>query len=263
MRNILAWEIKQRHTYIMWWSIATFLLMIMLVSLYPSIHKEAAQLNQVMAQLPESIRAMRGSSDITSPVGYLNGELYYMTLPMLYIIMSIGLGASILAKDEQAHTLELLLSRPVSRGALLFAKAMSVVVIVFFVGSISFVTTYVLGRIIGLDVGFWHLLVTNVYCLLFSLAFGAIAFLFTATSIARRASIGLATLLAFGGYLLVSMSSLAEWVNTVSKAFPYHYYNPYQLLLGHMSAGLNIFLATIFGVVAIFSYMSFRRRDIE
>jgi ABC-2 type transport system permease protein len=263
MKDILIWEIKQRRNYIMWWSIAVFLLMIMLLSIYPSIHKEAQQLNQVMSQLPDSIKAMRGSSDITSPVGYLNGELYYMTLPMLFIIMSIGLGASVLAKDEQAHTLELLLSRPISRGALLAGKALSAVAIVGFVGGVGFVATLLLSKIVGIDIGFWHLFVANLYCLVFSLAYGAIAFLLTATSIARRASIGIATLVAFGGYLLASMSSLTTWVANAAKALPYHYYDPYQILVGHTSPGLGIYLAAIFITCAAVSYLSFRRRDIE
>lgn len=263
MRDIIVWELKQRRRYILWWSLAMVLVMLMLLSIYPSIHKEADQLNQVMAQLPESIRAMRGSGDITSPIGYLNGELYYFSLPIMFIIIAIGLGAGMIGKEEQSHTLELLLSRPVSRGALITAKAIGAALTLAAIVFVQFVMVAGVGRLFGLTIDVGSLVMANVYCYLLCLSFGAIAFMMTASSIARRSSIAVATFFAFGGYLLASMSSLADWVGKLAKLFPYHYYDPYAILSGHQSKGLALYLAIIFAICAVGSYVFFRRRDIE
>src|SRR5262249_47715033 len=117
MIPIIRWELTQRRFFILWWCLGIVVLLIVLMAIYPSIHQQAAQLDEIMQQLPESIRALRGgSSDLTSPVGYLTAEAFYITLPLLFIIMSVNLGGTLLARDEQDRTLELLLARPVSRG---------------------------------------------------------------------------------------------------------------------------------------------------
>jgi len=264
VKPIFFWEIKQRRNYLLWWTFSTLALVCMLMAIYPSIHKEAAQLNQVMSQLPESVRNLRGTAnDITSPTGYLSGELYYLTLPMLFIVMAIGLGSSLLARDEQAHTLELLLSRPISRGSVLAAKALSGLTMMILVNVVACAAIIIIGAVVKLDLGLFHILIASLYCLLFSTSFGVIAFMLSATSLARHASAGIATLVALGSYLLASFSSLASWVETIAKLLPYHYYDPYHILRGKLSGVLtNYIVVLLFGAVLI-SYFSFKRRDIE
>src|SRR5258708_30374180 len=102
MIAIIKWELARRRWYLLWRCAGIIALVAILMSIYPSIHQQAAQLDAVFKQLPESVRGLRGGdTDITSPIGYLNAELFYITLPLLLIIMSVGLGGSLLAKDEQ------------------------------------------------------------------------------------------------------------------------------------------------------------------
>lgn len=267
MIPIIMWELKQRKTYLFWWTLIMVVIVAILLLIYPSIHSQADQLNKVLNQLPSSIRELKtgGSQvDIASPVGYLHSQLYYITLPLILIIMSIGLGSSLLAKDEQNHTLELLLARPISRAKLLAAKAISGISLVLFVSIFSSTATIILAKAVGLDVTAKHLLLTSAYMTLFSLSFGAIAFSLTAVSnVTRRTSTAIAAAVAFGGYLLASLSEISNYIEVPAKLLPYHYYVPTQILAGHLNFGLNLYLFGVGSLACLVSWLGFRNRDIN
>lgn len=267
MKAVFLWELRQRRSYWLWWTIVTVALLTLLLLIYPSIHSQATQLNKALNQLPSTLKDLKtgGSQvDIASPVGYLNSQLYYVTLPLLQIIMAIGLGSSLLARDEQNHTLELLLARPLSRGRLLAAKAGSGLTLMLAVAAAGTITTLVLAKLVSLDIATTHLLLASCYSLLFSLSFGAIAFtLAAAGNLTRRLSIAVAILVSFGGYLLASLSGLSHYIQTPAKFLPYHYYDPTQILAGHVGWGLNIYLVSIFLVCGLVSWRGFSGRDIS
>jgi ABC-2 type transport system permease protein len=266
MRQIIFWELNQRKSYIIWWLVVTACLVTLLLLVYPSIHSQANQLNKVLNQLPATLRDLKtgGSQvDITTPTGYLNSQLYYLTLPLLQIIMSIGLGSSLLARDEQNHTLELLMARPLSRGNILAAKALSGIIIMFLVCIVTFVITIVMAKLVSLDVSALHLFLATLYSTLFSLSFGVIAFTLCAiSSLTRRTSIGLAAVVGFSGYLLASLENLSHYLITPAKFLPYHYYSPSQILMGHIPLGLNLYIVATLLIGSLLSWRGFNQRDI-
>lgn len=263
----IRWELRQRRTAIFWWCLVSLALVAVLLLIYPSIRDQAAQLSKLLNQLPNGVRQLKtGNStvDIGSPVGYLNSQVFYITLPMVFIILAITRGSGLIGRDEQDHTLELLLARPVSRGRLLLAKAVSGVLELTLVAVVSTATLLVLAHAVKLDVGIGRLLLTSLFTALFSLSFGAISFALTAYGrLTKRASTAIAVVIAFGGYILVGLESLSHYITTPAKLFPYHYFIPQQLLMGHVAKGIGLYLLGVFVVCALLAWTGFRRRDIE
>ena len=267
MLPVINWELRQRRTSIIWWSIGVAAMIAMLMLLYPSIRDQAAELNKALNQLPDSLKSLRtgGSQvDITSPIGFLNSQLYYVTLPLLLGILTIGLGSSLLAKEEQSHTLELPLSRPISRTRLLLAKAVAGLLIVGIVGAVMTLVTVAFAKIVEMDIDLGNLLLTSLLTTLFAASFGVIAYAFTAVGTqTHRLSIAIAVLVSFGGYIIKSLSGLTDWLETVVKVIPYHYFNPTELLQGNVSTGLLVYLIVTFVIGGIAAWLGFRRRDIN
>lgn len=267
MKPIIIWELKQRKNYLAWWCFGTVSIITILLLIYPSIRSQAEQLNSVLNQLPPSLRELKTGGtqvDIASPIGYLNSQLYYVTLPLILIMMAIGLGSSLLARDEQNRTLELLLARPISRNKLLAAKALSGILLVLVVSFMAMITVIILSRIVDMQIGLGVLLLVSCYAMLFSMSFGAIAFALSAASnLTRRASIGVAAVLSFGGYVIASLSNLSDYLENPVKLIPYHYYNPTQILEGNIPTGLNLYLIGVIIITSLVSWAGFRRRDIN
>lgn len=268
MIPIIKWELHQRKTAIWWWIVGSVVLSVVILALYPSIRDQANQLNQVINKLPPGLRDLKTggarSVNVADPVAFLNSQLFYATLPILWIILAITRGSSILGRDEQSHTLELLLARPISRGRLLAGKALSFILEFACVGAATLLAITLLASHFGLHIGSAHLAITTLYTLLFSLSFGFIAFaLQAATSLARRVASTAAILISFGGYLLASLSGLTDWLQTPAKFAPYHYFEPLKILHGQAVTGLNIYLAGVFVLALVVSYVGFRHRDIS
>ncbi|HSX36901.1 MAG TPA: ABC transporter permease subunit [Patescibacteria group bacterium] len=267
MKTIILWELRQRRTSILWWTLSAVVLVAVLLLVYPSIRDQATQLNKVLNQLPAGLRQLKTGGtqvDVASPVGYLNSQLYYATLPILLIILAVGRGSNLIGRDEQDHTLELLLARPISRGKVLLAKALSGMLETLIVISVVTLAIMVLAKPVKLDIASMRLVVTSLYTWLFCLSFGAIAFALTAAGrLTKRSSTGIAVFVAFGGYILASLSGLTHYLVNPAKLAPYHYFAPDKILQGQHATGLNIYLVGVFVLTIFVSYTGFRSRDIE
>ena len=264
----LLWELRARRNAILWWTAGSVIMSVVILALYPSIRDQAQQLNQVINQLPPGLRGLKaggsGVVKVADPIGFLNSQLFYATLPILWIILAITRGSGVLGRDEQNHTLELLLARPISRGRLLTAKALSLVCEFVVVGGVTVAAVALLAPLFDLHVGTLRLVLATIYTAAFSLSFGLIAFtLQAASSVTRRAASAVAVLIGFGGYLLASLSSLTDWLETPAKLAPYHYFAPDKIMQGHSAYGLNAYLAGVLIVTVVVSYVGFRRRDIN
>jgi ABC-2 type transport system permease protein len=268
MITTLLWELRQRRSAIVWWTIGSVLLTICILALYPSIRDQAQQLNKVVNQLPPGLRGLKtgssGTVDMADPIGFLNSQLFYATLPILWLILAITRGTSVLGRDEQNHTLELLLARPISRGRLLTAKALSLAIEFAVVGGITLLAIVLVAPSVGMHVGTGRLALATIYTALFSMSFGYIAFtLQAASSLSRRIATAAAVLIGFGGYVLASMSGLTHWLKAPARLAPFHYFAPDKIMRGQHVTGLNIYLIGILIFTIAVSYIGFRRRDIN
>jgi ABC-2 type transport system permease protein len=269
MTALLLWELRQRKWAVFWWTLSSVVLSVVILLLYPSIRDQANQLNQVINQLPAGLRELKtggGSAtvDVADPVAFLNSQLFYATLPILWIILAITRGSSVLGRDEQNHTLELLLARPVRRSTVLSAKALSLVVEFAVVSGLTLLAIVVVAPLFELHIGTANLALATFYTAIFSLSFGLIAFsLQAASSLTRRAATAIAVLIGFGGYLLASLSGLTDWLELPAKFAPYYYFAPDKIMQGEAVPGLNVYLVGVLVATLAVSYFGFRRRDID
>jgi ABC-type transport system involved in multi-copper enzyme maturation permease subunit len=267
MIETILWELRQRRMAIFWWTLGSVLISMMILLLYPPIRDQANQFNQVFNDLPNGIRELKtGGSEtinVADPVQFLNSQLFYITLPIPWIILAVTRAGSLLGRDEQNHTIELSLSRPISRNKLIFAKVASLIGEFIIVGAVTLAVIVIAAPFFDLHIGTERLALATAYTALFSLSFGLIAFMLLALgSLTSRMASAIAVLLAFGGYLIASMSSLTTWLDVPSKFAPYTYFAPDKVMLGQSVTGLNIYLISVLVLTALVSYVGFRRRDI-
>lgn len=265
MIPIIRWTLRERRWTVLWWIVGIGAYIALNLLVYGTVRANAEQLNQALQQLPATMKSLLGgSNDFVSPIGYLNSKLYYMFIPLLFSFLSISLGSSLLAREEQQRTIELLLARPISRGKLLLAKAMAGLGIILFIGLSTLLITLACAKAGGLDTSLANIAHVHMLSLLYSIIFGSFAFMLAAMGYgARSASFGLAASLALAGYIINSLKDTASWLEWVSRALPYHYYRPAEILRGQQATAEAIgfiVLMLIFGAIA---WLAFRRRDIE
>lgn len=263
MKSIIKWSILQRKNSTIWWCIGIIAFIFINLIFYPTFKQDAAELQKSFENIPDAaLQLLGGSNDFFSPIGYINSQVYFIMLPLLLGIVAIGLGSSVLMKEEQDKTIEGLLARPISRPKLLLAKALTGAIILTIITFATHISIALTAKLVDLQVPLRALTQATLVCFLMCLSFGAVAIVFTATGKARGASMGIATLIAFGGYIISSLSGTISWLTTPAKLFPFHYYQPEAILRGTYN-WLNIwyFILLILGC-GVVSWLMFRRRDI-
>lgn len=262
MKPVIRWTLHQRRWSIFGWSLGVFGLIFVNMIFYPSFKNDAEELQKSFANLPDSAVSLLGGADFFSPVGYLNGQVFYLMLPMLLGILAIALGSSLLAKEEQEKTIESLLARPLSRARLLLAKVTAGATIIFTVSLVGLLTTVLTSWWVDLDVPALNIVIASLACFLVCLSFGAIAMALTGLGRARGASLGIAAAYSLGGYIVSSLSDTVTWLVAPSKIFPFYYYRSEEILRGSFVWANFIFFVALIGLCAIVSWVAFRRRDI-
>jgi ABC-2 type transport system permease protein len=265
MKPIIRWSIWERRGTIIGWSAGISAYIAINILVYSSIATQAQALNKALSGLPPTAQALFGTNggDFLSPVGYLNSKLYYLILPLLFTLLAVNLANSLLAREEQSGTLELLLARPISRGKLLLAKLIAGLIIVALVGLITLAVTAICIQSISYDISPWRVMQAHALTLLLGLLFGAVAWALVGVGrFGRRASVGIAGFIALGSYLFTSLESFASWLKWPAKLLPYHYYQPTAVLEGSFNwrhaGGMLLAALIILGI----AFLGFRRRDI-
>lgn len=265
MREIIKHTLWTRRWSLLWWSLGVFGLVSMNLMLYPSFRDQAQQLQQSFSKLPSAaVQLLGGDTDFLSPLGFLNSKIYFFMLPLLLAVQAIGLGTSLIGREEQDHTLEMTLAQPVSRTSVLVAKAVAGAVSLLITMVVATVTTVVTAAAVNLGVGWQGIVLVGLMGWLLALTSGGVAYVLAASGWARGAAMGVAAGLALAGYIVGSLAQTVDWLQIPAKLLPFHYYRSEAILKTGQAAWTDIgyFVAVTAGLMAL-SWLAFRRRDLQ
>ncbi len=182
----------------------------------------------------------------------------------LQVLLPIGFGALAIAGERQRGTLEVLLSRPVSRRALYLSMLVSVL-------GFALVTTLAAtaGTLLGaaaygvtadLDLGRLPLLALNTVALLGALGGVTLAASASFDRVSAPLGIGLAVLLA--GYLFDVLGTMWPDAAFLQPWSPFHYLQPIEILGGRGDLRDSMVLVAILAVATVYGLWRFPRRDL-
>lgn len=259
--------LSDRRRSLLWWSVAFVSFIEINVVFYPSV-KGQDDFNQMMEEIPESLRVLTGITEdmsITSPVGYLQSQLFALFFPLLLLIFGVGLGANVLAGAEQAGTLEFLLTQPVSRREVAVARVgalMILMIVLTLVGTLSLVVT---NPLVGLDAGipYVNLVAACVEGLLLALVFAALAFAVGAASGRKAEAIAAASAAAAVAFLLNGFGDLIDLLGTLRVASPWHWYVGSDPLTNGFTLFSTVPPLATTAVLVAFGVWAFERRDLH
>lgn len=262
-RRLLA----DRRRSLLWWSVAFVSFIEINLVFYPSV-KGQDDFDRMMEQMPESLRVLAGvteNTSITSPVGYLQGQVFAMWFPLLLLIFGVGLGANAIAGAEQAGTLEFLLTQPVSRREVALGRIGALLILVTVMALIGSLSMVVTDPLVGLDAGiaYGNLLAACVEGLLLALVFAALAFAVGAATGRKAEAIAVASATAATAFLLNGFGDLIDVLGTLRVVSPWHWY----IGSDPLTNGFTVFstIPPIVTTVVLFAVglWAFDRRDLR
>lgn len=263
LRNIFLKSLWEQRVSFLWWVVGVTALCVFVVAYYPSITKTPG-LNEFFEEAPEWIKAFVGENveDYTSPAGYLNGELFFMMAPILFLIFAISRGSAAIAGEEQRGTLDLLLANPLTRRRVVLEKAASMALAELALGAVFWAVLALGCLAVKMEISQANLAAATFSCVLLGLLFGTLALGLGCATGKRGTAIGVATAAAFASFFLHSLAQVVRGLGGWKKLSPFYYYIGSEPL----KHGLNAVHAAVLLCAALalagLSVLLFERRDV-
>ncbi|WP_374056821.1 ABC transporter permease subunit [Rossellomorea sp. FM04394] len=146
--NIFLYELKayRKSTFI--WTGALVVLVILFMSMFPSISKEIDEFKKLLEGFPEGVRKALGIQ--VDSIGSLNGYYSYV---FLYItlcgaIQAMNLGISISSKEIREKTADFLLTKPVTRTKILSSKILAALTSLLFTNIVYVIAAIIVANVV-------------------------------------------------------------------------------------------------------------------
>ena len=264
LRSVAAKTLFEQRRAMMWWSLGTLALVLMIFAYYPSVRDNQA-LREFYETLPPEVAALSGGGpgiDATSPAGYLSSQLFSNTVPILFIIFAVLHGAGAIGREEDRGTAELLLTMPVSRSRVVLEKALATAILLLALG-IALVVALLLGReLVDMEIDTENLVAAAAGSILLGATFAAIALAISA-ALGRRGHAGaLAGCLAIVAFIVYSLAPVVPSLTDWQKLSPFYWYQGSNPLSNGFDLGDLAVLAGASAALTLIAAWLFGRRDV-
>lgn len=256
---VLTKTLRDQQRGLIGWSLGTALTVVIMAAIWPSFSD--IDISVLMEQYPEALKEAFNITDMGTGTGYLNGELFSLMVPAIFIIFAVGRGARLIAGEEEDGTLDLLATMPISRRRILLEKAGALCLEVAALAVVLLVSVWLGGLVFGLDIPLLHAAIGAVTMFFIGVEFGLISLALGAATGRQGLTVGISAALAGLAYLLYLMAQLVDGLR------PLRYASPFYQAISEGPIGPNlppITLATIAvgGVALAASVVVFDRRDL-
>lgn len=219
--------------------------------------------SEFFAQLPDSMIAMIGGVDMSTPQGFLQGEVFSITVPIAMITLTAVVGARALAGEEEAHTMGLLLASVVPRHRVVLHTSLAMVALACVVGGMTFVGTTTGVLLARLDVSILNLLAISVLVTLLGIVFGCLALVVSAATGRVRWATGATAIAGLAAYVVQSFLPLSERYTDWAVISPFHFYLGSDPLTRGMPWGDAAVLVGLAVALVGIAIPLFERRDLR
>jgi ABC-2 type transport system permease protein len=216
---------------------------------------------QAIEGMPEGLMAAMGYDRIGTAAGYLEAVVYGLVGPVLLLVYGIGLGARLIAGQEEDGTLELDLTAPVSRARLYLERLAGLWLLL--AGQVVAVTASVLvsDPLFDLGVDLGNVFAAGLGLLLLLGGFATLTFALGAATGRRASALGIAAGLAVVGYVFRGVANAAG-VEALAAVSPFSWFLGQDPLANGLDLVGTLRLAAIASVAAPLGLWRFLRRDL-
>ena len=229
-----------------WWGVGIVVFALLNLAFWPSFESSGslAELEDSMGSLLEAF----GAQGLSTPAGYLDGQLFALMLPLLLSGAAVAMTSTLTAGDEDAGRLELLHALPLARRTVWLARwaaATAVVGLIVLVTAVAVVATL---QPFSLDeAGIGRVVAATLACGVLAVFHGSVAYAAAGRGASRGLALGLAVGVLLVGYALAFILPISEALAGARR------WSPWYWAIGEqpVSDGVSVLRLALLAVVTL------------
>lgn len=223
---------------------------------------EPMSYEEVIQSFPPELLEAMGWDDIATPAGYLGSTVFGLVVPILTVIFAIAVGTRFLAGDEEAGTLELTLSHPVSRTSLVLQRGGAALAAALGAAVVVCMAVIGLAGPVGLEVPASRIIAASFSLSLLAAAFAMLAIALGAWIGRRGIVLGVCSAIAVFAYFASTVLTTVDGFEWLDKSSLFYYYGGQEILENGLSIGRIVVLLVVSAVLLVAAVIGFERRDV-
>lgn len=265
MISLFAKTLGDQRRSLVFWSLGLAATAFLMVMFYPTIAESASAIEQYFEAIPPELLALFAGAitDFTSPAGFLNTELFFLIIPLLFMIFAIGRGSGAIAGEEESGTLDILLSYPLPRWQVIIAKFASMAVQTFILAIVLWLSLLIGAALVGMEIGWAELFAACISAALLGLSFGTLALAIGCARGSKGLAIGAASGIVVISYFTNALANAVSSVEPYQKFSLFYYYIAADPLNHGLNAGHAAILLGVSIVLLAAALLFFNKRDLS
>jgi len=205
----------------------------------------------------------RGFEYMNSYPGFLAVEGYELFWILILGILIGFISASLISKEIESKTIDLLMSNPVSRKQLVFEKYIGMIPFILLINVAILVTIYAVTIAIGEEINLGYLSMTHLISIIYFLTIASIGLLASVIIDEKMKASIFTTAIIVGMFIFDSISRLVPDYEALGYISLTHYYVPTDIIISGRVDGVGIIVLIAITIVClIISMIYFERRNI-
>jgi ABC-2 type transport system permease protein len=265
MFTVFRYSLRKSRGAIIGWGLGLAALSLMMGTIFDLV----AGSNEMMDVMNEFAETMPEFAELfnfgamTTPIGWLDVE-YFVFVPLIIGLFATGAGASLLARDEEGGTLDLILAHPVSRTVLFWGRLLAntlVIAVLLLISWAFLLLTMTWSENFTLPA--FELLLPFISLFGILMVFMTLALLLSMLLPTRSISNMVTGMVLIASFFITFLSDVVEELERAADFSPLTYMETSTAI----ESGLNwnwfgVFIAISLGL-ALISWQLFQRRDVR
>ena len=246
----------------LWTISAVVILVVLVVVALPAYSSFGDEYINLFESMPEWIAVVYGD-EATSVAGLVGTALFTLMGPLVLLVYAIALGTGAAVGEEEARTLPLLLSNPLSRGRILVTKAVVVAGGIVLIVLALWLAVETMAGLVGIEMSSQDVLAASVHLAAFALLFGSLALATAAWTASSTIGLAVAALVAASSYVASTWLPLVESLADLATWSPWHLYAGANALHRGVDGVLLLIAVGLTGLFFGAGLLGLQRRDLK
>lgn len=219
-----AWD--RRFTVFLWAAGISALLLVTFAA-WPAMSSNAAALEALIGAMPTEMFAIFGMTNpemLATPAGFVSSRAYLNIGPLIIIIFSIGGVSSLVLKEERSGVLDMVLSNPIRRRAVLLEKVTTLAAVAGVIALILIGVGLIANEIWDTNLKPLHIVGANVGLVLLGMFFGGVTLALWSVLESGGAAVGITAGIAIVMFFLNGLATVVSPIASLRPLSPFYWY---------------------------------------